>query len=85
MPGVTTPLYNYGAAPETVAHVFEGCSARPDAAQLQEEEGPVEDLLRKIQTGKGARPVVRWLLKQLPEYRLALTYLGELTGSVLGD
>jgi hypothetical protein len=36
--------------------------------------GPLQALLRRIQTGKGARPVLRWLMDRLPEYRLGKAY-----------
>ena len=58
-----------------MAHILEGCTHHLDARELQEVEGPAQDLLQKIQTGKGARPVIRWLMRKLPEFDLALTYI----------
>ena len=58
-----------------MAHVLERCLYHPEAKDLQEAEGPPQDLLQKIQTGIGARLVIRWLLRKLSEYQLALTYI----------
>ena len=42
-----------------------------DLAGLQEAHGSYTDLLIRIETGKRARPVLRWLIIWLPEYRVA--------------
>jgi hypothetical protein len=74
VPGVPTPLCECGGAQETVRHRLQGCTSYPEARELHKAVGPLQALLRKIQTGKGARPILRWLMDRLPEYRLGKAY-----------
>ena len=74
VPGVATPLCDCGESQETVRHLLQGCTSHPEAEQLHETVGPVQALLRRLQTGKGARPILRWLMDRLPEYKLGKAY-----------
>ena len=71
VPGVATPLCECGGAEETVAYALEGCFEFPEGLDLQRKEGPVSTLLTRLQEGIGVRPILRWLMGRLPEYRLA--------------
>lgn len=68
VPGVPTPLCDCGGAPETVGHLLEGCEAHRPPPGL----GTRRELEQKIVRGQNARPVLRWLMGRLPEYRVAL-------------
>jgi hypothetical protein len=68
VPGVPTPLCDCGEAPETVDHLLGGCEAHEPPRGL----GTTRMLRRRIARGEGARPVLRWLMGKLPEYRVAL-------------
>jgi hypothetical protein len=74
VPGVATPLCDCGESQETVRHLLQGCTSHPEAEQLHETVGPLQALLRRLQTGKGARPILRWLMDRLPEYKLGKAY-----------
>lgn len=73
VPGIVTPLCDCGESPETVEHILGGCPTNPEALDLLRKEGPLVALLQKLQTGQGARPIIRVLMKRLPEYRLTLS------------
>ena len=72
VPDIATPLCDCGGAPETVGHLLRGCEARGEGLEaLKEQFGPTGALFRRITTGKGARPIIRWLMERLPEYKVA--------------
>src|SRR5213083_2635862 len=72
VPGIATPYYECGEEEETVRHVLDGCIINPEAYELQRKEGPTDVLIRRLQEGERVRPILRWLMGRLPEYRLAL-------------
>ena len=74
VPGVATPLCECGGE-ESVAHVLEGCSPFPEGLSLERKEGPASALLVRLQEGIRVRPILRWLMGRLPEYRLAAASL----------
>ena len=68
VPGIPTPLCDCGGAPETVGHLLEGCEAHEPPQGL----GTPRMLRKKIARGENVRPVLRWLMRRLPEYKVAL-------------
>jgi len=68
VPGIPTPLCDCGGAPETVGHLLEGCEAHEPPQGL----GTPRMLRQKIARGENVRPVLRWLMRRLPEYKVAL-------------
>ena len=72
IPGIPTPLCDCGEVPETVSHLLEGCTANQEAYQLHQREGPASLLVERLKEGGvKARPILQWLMRKLPEYRLA--------------
>jgi len=72
VPSTATPYCECGEEEETVRHVLNGCIINPEARELQRQEGPTDVLIRRLQEGDRVRPILRWLIGRLPEYRLAL-------------
>jgi len=58
VPSITTPYYQYGEEEETVQHVLGGYAINPGAYELQRKEGPIASLIRRIQEGDRARPIL---------------------------
>lgn len=70
VPEIPTSLSMCGEAPETAGHLFEASgNEKRELARL----GRKEELLEKFSTGKWMLPLLRWHMKKLPEYTVALT------------
>jgi hypothetical protein len=68
VPGIPTPLCDCGGAPETVGHLLEGCEAHEPPQGL----GTPRISKQGIARGENVRPILRWLMGKLPEYKVAL-------------
>ena len=51
-----------------MGHLLEGCGAHEPPQGL----GTPRMLRQKIARGENVRPVLRWLMRRLPEYKVAL-------------
>ena len=75
IPGIPTPLCGFGEGPETVRYLLIRCwETKEEREGLYRASGPCRDLLGPIITGKKVRPILWWLQRRLPEYRVAQKY-----------
>ena len=74
VPEVVTPLCDCGIAEETVEHLIRGCPALPE--QDLQALVAIGDLQQRIQAlregGRTAIPLLRFIMKRLPMYKVAV-------------
>ena len=71
VPGIQSPWCDCGNAEETVEHLAVGCVTHPVAQGLRKALGTADQILSKLRTGDKEKMAIKWLMKKLPEFRLA--------------
>ena len=66
-----TPLCSCGEEPETVSHLFTRCSLAIEEGSYKELGDP-SGFISRLQSGRQAKQLLRWLMARIPIYQLAL-------------